>query len=111
MQVATRILAADGTKAGRVQLLVGELVDRPTELQQPARGERRAELRDLVRDDAVEHIDPTVDGLEQVKRRTHAHEIAWAVGRQHSCSDLTRILALVLFLAHGQTTDGETIKG
>ena len=64
MEVAAGILAADRTEAGRVKFLVGELIDRTTQLQQPARGKRRTELCDFVGDDAVEHIDPTVDGFE-----------------------------------------------
>ena len=69
MQVAAGILAADRTEAGRVEFLVGELIDRSAQLEQPAAdltvaGRKRLELaRTLATNPKLLLLDEVMAGL------------------------------------------------
>ena len=49
---------------------------RPAQLNFPLRREGRAALRELRGDDAVEHVNTAMDGLEQIDGCADTHEVA-----------------------------------
>ena len=56
--------------------------------------------------DAVEHVDAALDGLEEVLRGAHAHEVAGAVLGKDGIDDLDHLVHHLGGLAHGQAADG-----
>ena len=82
MQVGARVARAGRAGALRIERLLGAFVDAAAQLQEAARGEGDAALRELRRHDAVEHVDAAMDGFEDIERRADAHEVARLVVRQ-----------------------------
>ena len=62
VQVGARVVAAGLAIALGVERLFGEFMHGAAQLKFPVRGERHAALRQLRRDDAVEHVDAAMDG-------------------------------------------------
>ena len=111
VEIGARVVPAGRAGAGRVEGLVRMLVDTPAELEVPPRGEHPAALAEGRRQDAVEHVDTAVHGLEQIEGRAHAHEVAGAVLGHPLGGLLAHVLPLVTALAHRQASDGEAVEG
>ena len=58
------------------------------------------------RQHAVEHIDAAADALQNIFRRTDAHEVAGFVGGQYSSDQLGHGVHILHGFAHRQTADG-----
>ena len=68
VEIGARVVLAGRAGAAGVQRLVRVLVHAAAELQVAPRGEDAAALAEGRRQDAVEHVEPAVHGLEQVER-------------------------------------------
>ena len=56
------------------------------QIQHPIRSKHRGMPRETGRHHTVEHIHAKADHLQQLRRRAHAHHIAWLLLRHHRCS-------------------------
>lgn len=110
MEISARVAGAGRASALGIERVVGEFVNATAQLQIPARGKGAAALRDLSRDDAIEHVHAAMHGFEDIERRADAHEVAWTICRQKLRGEFAHVLALVLGLAHGQPADREPIE-
>ena len=110
MQIGARVARAGRAGAGGIELFVREFVNAAAHLEETARGEDGAALRQLRRHDAVEHVDAAMDGFEDIERRADAHEIARLVRRQKLRGELAHVLALALALADREAADGEAVE-
>ena len=110
VEVGARIPPAGRAVARRIELLLGEFIDAAPQLQVAARGENPAPLRDLRRDDAVEHVHAPVHRLENVEWRAHAHEVARLVLWQKARRERARVLALAFPLADRKPSDRESVE-
>ena len=111
VEIGARVVLAGRAGAGRVEGLVRVLVHAPPELEVAPRGEDPAALAEGRREDAVEHVEAAVHGLEQVERRAHAHEVAGPVPGHQLGGLLAHVLPLVAPLAHRQAADGQAVEG
>ena len=59
---------------------------------------------------AVHHVDTAVDGFQDVGRRADAHQVAGSVGRQDGADLLDHLVHHLMWLAHGQTSDGVPLR-
>ena len=103
VKVGAGVARAGRARAVGIEWVVRAFVNPAPELQESARGERPAALGDLGGDDAIEHVDPAMDGFENIERRSNAHEVAGFVLRQERCREFTGVLALAFALTHGKT--------
>src|SRR3954470_14018223 len=76
VQVGAGVFATSLAAAARVNGLVGKFINAPFQTEFPMRSENRATLGELRGNNAVEHIHAAVHRLENIERRTDAHEIA-----------------------------------
>ena len=111
VEIGARVVLAGRAGAARVERLVRVLVHAPAQLQVAPRGEDPAALAEGRRQDAVEHVEAAVHGLEQVERRADAHQVARPVPRHSRGGLLADVLPLVAPLAHGQSADGQAVEG
>ena len=99
MQVSAGVACARRARAGGIELFLGEFVNAAAHLQKTARREDSAPLRQLRRHDAVEHVDATVDGFENIERRADTHKVARFVVRQKLRGEFAQVFALALAFA------------
>ena len=59
---------------------------------------------------AVKEIHAPVYGLQDIRRRSHAHEIGRLVRRKIRNHSLNNLIHLLVALAHGQAADGVTVQ-
>ena len=98
------IRGAAGVKFGEVVLpfLVSQVHD-------AVPGEDHAVAPVAGRHHAIEHIDAALDGLEDVPRRTDAHEVTGFVLRQDIVADLDHLIHYLRRFAYCQTADGVAV--
>ena len=109
-QIGNRVGGARRASARGVDRALQGPVSGPPQVAAPDAGKGNALLRQRRRQDAVEHVDATMHGLEQISRRADAHQIARTILRQQFGDDGGAVLALACPLAHGQAADRETIE-
>ena len=81
------------------------------EVQPTARDPQLPVPGDPGRQHAVEQVDPAMDGLEQVRRRAEAHQVARPrVVRQQRDGDVERRVALLGRLVAGQAADAQAVE-
>jgi len=111
MEVGAGIARTGRAIAGRIERLVREFVNPAAHLEKTARCEDGAALRQLRRHDAIKHVDPAMDGFEDVERSADAHQVTRLVCRQKRGGEFADLFALDFALADREAADGETIEG
>ncbi len=110
VQIRAGVAGAGRAVAVRIERQVGHRVNGPAHLQVAARGEGPAALRHLRRDDAVEHVDPAVHGLQEVERRAHAHQVPGLLLRHLLGGERAHVLALCAALADREAADRVAVE-
>ena len=106
MQVSQAVLLVD---EGRALGIDGAELLRPLRVADIDRAVAREELSVAPvtgRHDAVEHIDTTRNVLQQVDRRTNAHQVAGLVLGEDAIGQLDHLVHLLRGLTDGKATDG-----
>ena len=86
-------------------------MNRPAGFDKASGCECGAVLGDLGWDNAVEHIDASVHALENVQRRSYAHQVARAICWQKLGCEFAGCLALFLAFANCQPANCVAIEG
>ena len=74
------------------------------------RSEGRSISGESCRQDAIEHVHPTRDQLQQLGRRTEPHRVTRFVPRQQWLSPFDSSHHFILRFAHAHAADGVTIE-
>ena len=110
VEVRARVMLAGMAVAFGVDRFLGEFVHGATEMKFTVRGKRRAALRELRGNDAVEHVDAAVHGFENIDRCAHAHQVTGQMGGQLFSHHTGELVAFVMRFADREAADGNAVE-
>ena len=110
VQISARVVPAGDAIALGIEGSLGEFVHGPPQLKFPVRGKGQAALRALRRHDAVEHVDASMNGLEQIQRCAHTHQVARQARRQNICDAPRNGITLEMGLTDSKAANRQTIE-
>src|SRR3990172_1639577 len=108
--VRTRETLASGTTTALVEWSRVGSEARVPEIETPLPRERRTRPRRSSRQDAVEHVDPARDDLEDSDRVADPHEVPREFGRKERCRPLDAVEHLLLLLTHREAAEREAVE-
>ncbi len=110
VEIGARVLDTRRAGAAGVEGRLGELVDAAVQVQAAARRECHSLLGQDRRHGAVEHVDATIDRLQEVERGADAHEIAREMLGQERRRERGTALAFDLALADREAADRVAVE-
>lgn len=110
VQVRARVHPTCLAFARRIERIFVELVDAAIDMNFASRRKRGAAFRKIRRNDTIEHVDAPVNGLEQIERRTDAHQVARLIFRHQRRRQLAEIFALRFRFTDRESADRITVE-
>src|SRR5947199_10760259 len=111
VNVGARVLAAGLAIASVIDRLLEKFMHGAAQLKFSLGCKGHPSLCQLRGDNAVEHIDPAVNTLENIHRSADAHEITRKLFRQMFGHESRHFVALAMRFAYGQPSDSQAVKG
>ena len=110
MKVRARVVGASQAVARGIKFLLRELVHRAPHLEFSKTREGNSSASILIREDAVEHVDPAVNRFEDIAGSSDSHEIARKIHWEHRGGNFCEVFPFRFRFTDCKTADRQTVE-